>query len=342
MAVSLEGVRVIETASAIAGPTAGRFLADWGADVIHVDYATKTAQLVQFQAVEKISESKGVIRPSIDFRSYITDRNKRSIILDLSKENGLGIIYRLLEKADVLLSNFRPRELEKFRLQYETLSQLNPKLICAHLTGYGRKGPDKDAPAYGQIAGDSRSGLLKSLQLPGMYPPQTSGCMADLITGLSLACGIMSALFIRERTGIGQEVDVSLFNTMVYAISDDISATLVTGKSRRTVDRKHLPRPTTATYQTKDGRWLILGIPRPDSYWPRFCRAIEREDLEHDPRFQSVESMTENHHALFGILEEAFLTKTFDEWKPRLNEAGCPWSLLQDYRACCTNPFLQI
>ncbi len=341
MAAGLEDIRVVETASAVAGAMAGRLLASWGADVIKVEHTMRVAQTAQRRA----SELRGTwtTLANVDYGAQNNDRNKRSITLNLSMDSGREIIYKLLQKSDVLLSNFRPRELEKFKLEYETLSQLNPRLICANITAYGSKGPERNAAGYGQIAGDARSGLLYSLTAPGMPPPQTTAGVTDLITGISVACGIMTALFIRERTGVGQGVDASLFNSMFFVLSNDITAALVTGKSRQTVERKAAARPLSNTYQTKDGRWLILSVmgimgAPPDIYWPRFCRAIEREDLAHDPRFNPLERILENHLALFNILEETFLTKTLDEWKPRLNEGGFPWSPLQNSVEAINDP----
>jgi crotonobetainyl-CoA:carnitine CoA-transferase CaiB-like acyl-CoA transferase len=327
MSIGLEGIKVVETASVAAGPMAGRFLADWGADVIHVDHVIRKAWMKQMQANQQMN--------------FLQDRNrnKRAIMLDLSKERGHEVILRLLKNADILLSNFRPYELEKFKLEYETLSQLNPRLICANITGYGKKGPYKDTPAYGPIAGDSRAGLLNSLMLPGSSPPQVSGQMADYITAMTLVCGITTALFTRERTGLGQEVDASLFQSMVFALSGDIADTLASGQERGTVDRKDIARPLTSPYKTKDGRWLhiLLGLGA-ELIWPRFCRAIGREDLISDPRFSSPELITQNYSDLYDILDDVFMSKTLEEWRPRLNEANFPWSPLQSFLEVTKDP----
>jgi formyl-CoA transferase len=163
--------------------------------------------------------------------------------------------------------------------------------------------------------------------------------MADCITALALACGISTALFIRERTGTGQEVDASLFQTGVFILSGDIATTVVTRKSRKTTDREERASPLENTYQTKDGRWLILALgPQADRFWPRLCRDIGLEDLEKDPRFVSIEARAENHLALFKILEEMFLSRTLTEWKTALREAEFPWSPLQNYLEVIEDP----
>jgi len=274
----------------------------------------------------------------IDYRTQNHHRNKRGVAIDISQERGHGILYKLLEKADVFLSNFRPRELEKFQLEYDTLGKLNPRLISANLTGYGRKGPDKDLPGYESTSYFARSGMLHVMQVPGVSPLQNPVGLGDYITGLSFAYGIMLALFIRERTGIGQEVDVSLFQTGVFAISVDIAGALVTGQDRRMSERKDIANALMNSYPTKDGRWLRLAAAQPDLYWSRVCRAIEREELEHDPRFESDEPRVDNHVALFNILEETFLTKTLDEWKVTLTEAGLPWAPVQNLPEVIADP----
>jgi len=328
MALGLEGIKVIETATVFAGPIAGRLLADWGADVIHIESPIISSDLARRQGTTAGSK---VVPQNFN-------RNKRGVTLNLSQDGGRKILYGLLEKADVLLSNYRPRELKKFQLEYETLSRLNPRLILANVTGYGKTGPDKDQPGFDFTAYFPRSGLLHTLQAPGIPPPQTPMGVGDNMAGLALALGIMTALFIRERTGVGQEVGVSLFQTGVFAISYDIAGALVPGQDWKQVERKDIANTVNTCYQTKDGRWLRLGLSRPDQYWTMFCRAIERADLENDPRFASFQARIDNHDALFHILEEVFLARTLDEWKVRLTEAGLPWAAVQSLPEVIADP----
>jgi crotonobetainyl-CoA:carnitine CoA-transferase CaiB-like acyl-CoA transferase len=335
VAVGLEGIRIIQTASAAAGPMAGRLLADWGADVICVEHTVRKQQAAKKPDVFQQAKGGRAIASDIDYGAQNHQRNKRSIAVNLSSDSGQQIIYKLLEKADVLLANFRPRELTKFKLEYDTLSQLNPRLICAHLTGFGRKGPDREKPGYGPT-GDARSGFLDVLQAPGMEPAQMPLCFADYITGALLAYGIMTALFIREKTGVGQEVDASLFNTMAWAISYDVAGTLATRQGRHASLRKERGTPLQNNYQTKDGRWLYITLT--DLYWSKLCQAIGHANLEYDPRFSLPKPRSENHLALFNILDEAFRTKTLDEWDSRLTEAGIPWARLQTLTEIVNDP----
>ncbi|MFC2040883.1 CaiB/BaiF CoA transferase family protein [Chloroflexota bacterium] len=336
MELALEGIRVMQTAAALAAPMAGRILADWGADVIWIEHPVRGDIVRASNAAGR--RGGRVILADVDYILQNHNRNKRGMTLDLSQERGREIIYRLLRKADVFLSNFRQRELEKFKLEYEALSQLNPRLIYANVSGYGRKGPDKDLPGFEHTSYFSRSGLLHILQSPGTPPPQIPLGSGDYVASLAIACGITTALYMRERTGIGQEVDVSLFHAGVYTASVDVGGSLLTGQDRQSADRKDVTNAATNFYQTKDGRWIRLGLNQPDLYWTKLCRAIERKDLEHDPRFDSFQAKMENHVTLFRILEEVFLSRTLDEWRVRLNEAGLPWSPVQSLPEVAADP----
>lgn len=329
MSFSLEDMRVIETANGIAGPMCGRLLADRGADVIHIEAPLKPgsyADKSQRYRVPPLAASRWRIPSDIDYVAENLNRNKRGIVLDLSKKGGQEILIKLLEKADVFLSNYRPREITKFDLEYETLHQLNPRLIHANLYSYGKNGPDKDTGGYEHTAYFSRAGIFYLYPPPGSFPIG----MGDNAVGMTLFSGIMTALFIRERTGVGQQVDTSLYSCGIFALSNDISGTLVTGDGVEPVERKNCSNVLVDHYLTKDKRWVRLGMPASDPYWPKLCKAIEREDLEHDPRFENFTSRMDNQGTLFNILEDIFITKTLEEWKGRLNEAGVLWAPIQN------------
>ncbi|MDD5287791.1 MAG: CoA transferase [Dehalococcoidales bacterium] len=335
MSFALEGIKIVETATALAGPMASRLIADLGAEVIKIEHPVTGNN---DRAQDAIAVGGRRIASNIEYMAENQNRNKRGMTIDLSKEAGKQIILKLLGKADVFVSSYRQRELKKFGLEYETLSQLNPRIICANLSGYGTKGPDKDAPGYETTSYFSRTGMMHVLQEPGAPPLNTPLGLGDNVAGLCLAYAIMSALYIRERTGVGQEVNTSLFSTGIFAISVDIAGALVTGQDRRPSGREDVVNTLLQFYQTKDGRWLRLGVAKPDLYWSRICKAIGREGLEHDPRFESFEPRIKNHVALFHIIEEEFLSKTLEEWKRRLDEAGIPWGPIQSLPEVINDP----
>lgn len=334
MAPVLEGIRIIDVSQVAAAPMAARILADFGADVIHVE---NPAIGDHFRHILSGMSSTTGIKSDINYIWELYNRNKRCITLDLSQEGGRQVLYRILETADVFLTNLRPFELKKFRVEYETLREINPRLVGAYLTGYGKSGVHKDVAAYDHTAYWARSGiphrlrsLLPALREEGVTPPAFLPAFGDNMAGMSLACGIMMALFGRERTGSGEEVDVSLYHSGVYQLSFDVSGALVTGEDCQEVNsREDNPNALVGQYQTKDGRWILFCILRPDRFSSRLFKAIGREELLDDVRFTTVESMEENHIALMEILDGVFKEKTLAEWKPLLDEAGLPWSPIQ-------------
>ncbi|MFC1820610.1 CaiB/BaiF CoA transferase family protein [Thermodesulfobacteriota bacterium] len=334
MAIALEGMKVIEATSAVGAPMCGRLLADFGADVIRIESAVAEATIQG-----KPRYSRGEVPAEINYIAQNIGCNKRNMTLDLASEAGREIMYTLLKGADVFLSNFRPRILEKLKLEYDILSKLNPRLICATLTGFGHKGPDKDKPAFGATAADPRSGFIHMLTPPGQDPPETPIAYADFITGMTLAYGISMALLIRERTGVAQTVDASLYNSIVWALTSSVGGTLINGRDGKPTRRRDRGTPLRNCYQTKDGRWLyMMMMPKRGDIWSKFCEAIDREDLENHPMIKSPSPSTEDNVAMFDILEKIFLSKTLEEWKPCLNGIGANWSYAQNLVEVVNDP----
>jgi crotonobetainyl-CoA:carnitine CoA-transferase CaiB-like acyl-CoA transferase len=340
MTLVLEGIKVVEIAGAAAAPMAGRLMADWGADVIHIEHPLTGDSLRHVQAAAGPAGTIGgavtIALSDIPYVMHNYNRGKRSLTVDLSLQGGQEIIRNLLAKADVFLSNLRPYEIEKWGLHYERLSRTNPGLVCATLTGYGQKGEERNAPGYDIIAAWARTGAPNLVQAAGFRP-----AFVDNVAGMSLAYGIMMALFMRERTGIGQEVSLSLFQTGVFQLSYDVAGALATGmdfEDWAITSREDLPNPLAVAYETKDARTIRLAMLQPDLYWSRFCSALGREDLERDPRFASFVLRAQNHRALLAILDGVFLSKTLHEWRPRLNEAQIPWSPVQTLQELVKDP----
>jgi crotonobetainyl-CoA:carnitine CoA-transferase CaiB-like acyl-CoA transferase len=327
MALALEGIRVIELAQLAAAPMGGRHLADLGADVIHIEHPTRGDTWRSIMAPQD---------KSINWNWENYSRNKKSVTLDVFKPGGGEILGRLIQKADVFLTNMRPRELEKAGLEYEALNAVNPRLVYASLTGFGRRGAENNEPGYDHTGYWARSGIAYMVMPDGIPPDFRVGAFGDNFGGMALAFGIVTALFAREKTGVGQEVDVSLFNLGVYQLSFAVAQTLMTGQQQLRVGRKDMPNALMNTFQTKDGRWLLLSILQPDRYWASLCQAIGREDLEHDPRFDSFMPRLENHAVLLVVLEEVFRTRTLEEWKVRLK--GIPFAPVQNLTEVVADP----
>jgi crotonobetainyl-CoA:carnitine CoA-transferase CaiB-like acyl-CoA transferase len=356
MAKALEGIKVIDVSQVAAVPMCARHLADFGADVIHVENPVTGDSWRVFQDAQTMA--MGAAPSSFNYNWENYNRNKRSITLDLAQDNGRKILYRLVEKADVFLSNLRQSEQERFGLEYADLSHINPRLVCGNVSGYGRNGPDKDLPAYDTTAYWARSGIPYAFSVPGVPILAYRPAFGDNVVALALAYGIMMALFVREKTGTGQEVHVSLLHTGMYQLSFDIAGALATGLDfadwresppTETVMQAQLAtaqiamfymskatNPLSAVYTTRDLRRMLILSLQPDRYWKKFCLAIGREDLANDPRYQTTEGRAQHCVALRQTIGETFATKTQAEWIPLLE--GIPYAPMQSVKEAINDP----
>lgn len=307
----LEGVKVIELGSWIAVPGATAILGDWGAQIIKVENIRGGDLLRGLTQVENIK-----IRDS-DVNAFFVmiNRNKRSIAIDIKKEQGREILAKLLERADVFLTNIEQGELEKRGLTYQNLTNLNRKLIYLHFTGYGEGGPDKDKPGYDIMAFWTRGGFMNKLMEPGKAPPAQPQALGDMTSAGFIAGAVSTALFAREKTGKGQKVEMSLYQNAAWCLGTEIELFLGAGKELRPIRQDGVLNPLWNVYQTRDGRWIYLACLQSDLYWHPLCEAIGREDLKADPRFNSMEKRTENNKALISLLDEAFSQKDAVEWE---------------------------
>ncbi len=370
MSLALKGIKVLDVSQAAAVPMAARHLGDFGADVIHIEHPLAGDSWRVNQA--GTTRVGSTYAPASDFNyTWETfNRNKRSLTLDLSREGGQAVIYKLLEDTDILITNMRPSEQEKFRVDYQALHERFPRLIHASLSGLGKNGPERDLPAYDITAMMYRSGMHYALadRVKGDFVWRNA--YGDVMAGISLFSGIMTALYVREQTGAGQQVDTSLFGMGVYQMSFDIAAFLATGTDFRELEAKKAQEeadtpqmqlisqlaaeaevamsrlrdefagfaPMTCTYSTRDGRKFRINVLQHDRYHPRFCRAIGREDLIDDPRFADHETRIANSQEYYIIMRDAFLTKTLDEWRPILNREEIPWAPEQTFREAVNDP----
>jgi crotonobetainyl-CoA:carnitine CoA-transferase CaiB-like acyl-CoA transferase len=318
MSPALEGVRIVDVSQWYFGPVATAHLADLGAEVIHVE------------SPRGGDGGRGVIStraiPVSDWNSYFdtNNRNKKSLAVNLQTDEGREIVYKLVRTSDVFSSNMTRPALRKMGLEYKTLRQFNPDIIYAFASGYGRFGPDKDKEAY-DVTGIARSGIMMTLAEPGEPPVYTGVATGDATAALVLAWGIMMALYHRERTGKGQEVDVSLFGSALSLGSRNLQGYLSTGLDYfiHQHSRKQSPNPLWNIYQTKD-RWIYLCMRETDRFWPNFCKCMGIEELEHDSRFGTHEKRCAetNREKLISLLAGIFPTRSLDEWLERFDNFG--------------------
>jgi formyl-CoA transferase len=323
MARELQGIRVIEVGGAVAMPIVGMLMGSWGAEVIHVEPPGKGDNwrhaLGQGMA--------GWAKPNpVNYYWEHTDRNKKSLALNLGAPEGQEILHKLAATADVFLNNLRPYEMEKFHLTYPILSKINPRIICANVTGYGQRGPEKNTGGYDTVSFWARSGVMDLMHDVGVAPNISRPGYGDSITAMSLLAGIMSALYIREKTGVAQELEISLYNTAVWTLGFDVAGCLITGEDAVRPQRKTMGNPIRNVYETRDHRWIMLGMTNAQHYWPGFCEAIDHPELENDPQFATYEVRFKHAGELVNILDGIFRSRTYGEWIEILSQSKIVWS----------------
>ncbi len=323
MAGELQGIRVIEVGGAVAVPIVGMLMGSWGAEVIHVEPPGKGDNWRHALG----QGMSGFAKPHpVNYYWEHTDRNKKSLALNMGTPEGQAVLHKLAANADVFLNNLRPYEMEKFHLTYQILSQINPRIIYANLTGYGQRGPEKNTGGYDSVAFWARSGVMDLMHDAGVAPNISRPGYGDSITAMSLLAGIMSALYIREKTGVAQELEISLYNTAVWALGFDVAGCLITGEDAVRPQRKEMGNPIRNVYQTNDQRWIMLGMTNAQHYWPGFCAAIDHPELERDPRFATYDERFKRAEELVSILDGIFRSKTYSEWIETLSRSKIVWS----------------
>jgi crotonobetainyl-CoA:carnitine CoA-transferase CaiB-like acyl-CoA transferase len=330
MAGILEGLKVVSMGQIVVIPAASSTLADWGAEVIKLEPLTGEMH-------RGLRRAQSIETGEINWVMQVLNRNKKSLALNLKSEPGLEIFYKLIQQSDIFLYNYELSSLKKLKIDYATLSQINPRLIYAAVSGYGSVGPDKDERGYDFTAGWARSGMMYLIGEPGTPPaPQRVGII-DSMTGAHLVGAICAALLQREKTGKGQEIEISLYHTAVWSLCVDIQAALA-GNVPVKHDRTKAQNPIWNSYRTRDDRWFWLAMLQPDPAWPGFCQAIERPDLENDPRFNSLEARRENCEELIHIIDEVLATRTMAEWEKRFKEHDCMYGRVQTPVEVTTDP----
>ncbi len=331
MSGPLHGVKVIEMGVWVAGPAATGLMADWGADVIKVEPPAGDPQRFVFGALG-VADQKGVPPFEID------NRGKRSVVLDLRNENELQKMFALLEEADVFVSNVRPAGLARMGLDPDSLTKRFPRLIYGQLTGYGTTGPDVDKAGYDIGAFWSRTGLAHTTVAPDELPPAIRSGQGDHTTGLSMAAGVMAALFDRERTGKGRVVSTSLLRTGIYTLGWDVGVYLRFGKRQSTKSSRKNPAPQMNCYRCSDGRafWL-LGM-EADRHFPGLLKAIGREELASVENFKNARARSINAGEFIAVLDEHFATQDYAYWTTKFDENDVWWAPLNSIADAVADP----
>jgi crotonobetainyl-CoA:carnitine CoA-transferase CaiB-like acyl-CoA transferase len=323
MATVLDGVRVIEVADWGFVPSAGTALGDWGAEVIKVEHP-------RFGDPIRGLITGGFV-PGASGRNFIVEqigRHKRSVGIDLGTVAGRSLLYRLIERADVFLTNFLPDARERLRITFEDLRRVNPRLVYAKGHGQGARGPDARRGGYDGVSFWARGGIADRLSTPGQPHIHQRPAFGDFIGGMCLAGGVAAGLYQRERTGAGIEIDVSLLGTAVWVLSPDITAALMYGALLPSAgEMKAIPNPLVGNYLCKDGKWIVLMMLQAERFWPHFAETIGRPDLLE--RYATPEARQTHRQEISEELARHFTTRTRDEWAAVLRASECIWGPLQ-------------
>ena len=318
MSMPLEGIRVLDWTIWQQGPVATAMLGDLGAEVIKVEERLGGDPGRGLKRVRGMSTE---LPGGRNFYFENNNRNKKGITLDLKKEKGREVLCRLAARSDVLVQNMRTGVAERLGLDYPSLAKHNPRLIYAHASGYGPRGPEAREPAFDYL-GLARSGVMLAVGEPGMPPLSFVGGLADQMGAIVLAYGVIVALLARERYGIGQEVDVSHLGSMIALQGLHVAAVCFLGKELPRQPRASASNPLWNHYQCQDGRWLALAHLQSDRYWEPFCQAIGRGDLARDPRYSNAQKREEHATVLVAILDQVFAQRPAQEWVKLLKEKG--------------------
>ncbi|MBM4334847.1 MAG: CoA transferase [Deltaproteobacteria bacterium] len=331
MAGALDGIRVVDLTVWFQGPVAAQHLADFGAEVIKVERPQGGDQGRGVRSIKAL--------PVGDWNQYflVINRNKKGLALDLKKPEAREILYRLVEKSDVFLTNLGAENLERWELSYEKLRSINPRLIYATNSGYGPFG-GIDKPSFDMTV-QALTGLMARLGEPGAPPIYLGMGSGDSIGGLLAALGILLALRHRRRTGRGQRIDASLYGAQLFLAAPSLAAFLATRSPRhsRQVSRKDVRNPLWNRYPTRDG-WIFLCMPEGDTSWRRVREALDDPQLASDPRFESPALRREHAIALVESLDASLSRRTSAEWMERFRPLGIVASPIGNLRDAATDP----
>lgn len=314
----LDGVRVIDWTIWQQGPVSTMMLADLGAEVIKLEERVggDPGRGVLSIAGAMVGATSG---PNFYFEA--NNRHKQSLTLDLKKPEALEIVYKLVEKSDVFVQNFRKGVADRLGLGYEKFKELNPKIIYASATGYGPYGPDSAEPSFDYM-GLARSGIMTVAGEPDMPPLNITGGIADQMGAIMLSYGILAALIARDKYGIGQQVDSSHLGSMTALQGLNVSCKAILGKEFKRMPRVAAPSPLWNHYQCGDGKWICLAMAQQDRYWKDFCKVLGVAAIATDARFDTMAKRAENASQLIPILDKAFASQSRDYWMAALKKGG--------------------
>ena len=324
MSLPLDGIKVLDLTRLMVGPFCTMMLGDMGAEIIKVEIPH--------------GEDTRHMGASIKGESALflsLNRNKKSVTLNLKTPEGKEIFFKLVSQADILVQNFLPGVVERWGITYPAVAEINPKIIYISITGFGEQGPYRDKPSLDLII-QGMAGLMTITGPPGGPPTRVGTSIADIVTGIFSAYGALAALYARERTGMGQKVEISLLDSMISLQTPRISQYFATGLNPARIGSASPFLSPIDTFETKDS-YINISV-FSDKLWSRFCQKLGIEYLTRDPRFDSNAKRLQHREELTAILQAIFKEKGTAEWINILEEEGIPCGSIDNYGEVFANP----
>jgi len=326
----LAGIKVVDLSRFIAGPYCTMKLGDMGAEVIKIE------------TPERGDDSRALGPPFLNGESayYMSfNRNKKSVTLNMREEKGKEILRKLISEADVFIENFRIGVTEKMGLTYDDVKKIKEDIIYCSVTGYGHNSPYREKPSF-DVMIQGEAGLMSITGFPDGPPQRVGVAIADLLGGFHAVEGILLALLVRNQTGKGQFVDVSLMDSIISILTYQAGNFLATGEVPQRVGNRHPMITPYESFETKDG-YVIFAVGN-QRLWENFIKVLGREDLNEDPRFADMKSRNQNPAELKEILEEITRAKNTDEWVEIMEKEGVPCGRIRTLDQVLTDPHVDV
>lgn len=336
MTAILHGVRILEVAEHTFVPAASALLSDWGAEVIKIEHVER-GDAMRGLASSGLAIMGDGVHPLLEH----SNRGKRSLALDLTSPDGLDILYKLVATSDVFLTNKLPSVRTKLQIDVDQIRAHNPDIIYVRGTGQGERGPDADKGSYDSLAFWARAGVAAGARRPeyDLVPVPPAPGFGDSIGGMTIAGGIMGALFHRANTGEATTVDVSLLGVGLWAMGQAMALSLSLGMPWAPPPADRLSgNPLSRNYDTKDGRTITFTCLQAGKYWPGLCDVIGRSELAADERFADHATLLAHGAEAAGLLEAEFAAATLDEWRDRLADFNGQWAVVQTTLDAAVDP----
>lgn len=327
MALPLEGIRVLDFAQVYAGPAAAMYLADQGADVIKVEPPGG-------ETCRHIYTTPG--NGPFSFPFLVLNRNKRAIVVDLDRRDGQEVAHRLVQGADVVILSLRPHQATRMGMDYPALRQLNPRLVYVAISGFGEEGPDAGKPAY-DLALQARAGILAAHRLPDGTPMPLTVMVNDMSCAMMTAFATMVALWQRQATGEGQQLNLALLDMSIAMQAQQLVQVQAVGSDSRLPGSRLAA--TVGAFRCADGEYLMV-IAMTERQWSNLCQVLDVPHLAQDPGLRTYDARQERAEELYPVLEALFATRPRAEWQALLEKAEVPCGPVVDRRAVFADPQL--